>query len=352
MRPSGTAGSSPTGPTQVAEFGNGTTNNIANPPTVAINATVDGNYTLGGIVFDNNQGTTYNLSYGGSNTGLTLDNSGSGATVTVATGAGNPTIHTNLTLADNATFNVAAGSNLTLTNGGAGVGLGETGGSRSLTKTGAGTLTIDEVASNSGGTIVSNGTLTVTATGNLGATGPLEVDGLAGNAAVVNLDNSQSVVGLKGTMSGGGTARVNVASGTTLIVNQPTGTPAFEGTLALGTPGSGAALVKTGSGTLEVDGGLALGNGSSVGDRLGLAQGQRQFRHAERRERCDGDGAAAPRRSSWPAPCRPWARRPQPTGWPSKTTARPRPASSSPAALSKSAASTARATCRSMPAPA
>ena len=248
----------PNSPGQTATFGNGTTTSITNPPTPTINVAIDGNYTVGSIVFDNSQGTTYNLGHGGAGTGLTLNNNGSGATVSVAAGAGDPIIYANLTLADNATFDVAAGSNLTLSLGGPGVVLNETGGPRSLTKTGAGTLTVDRTSSYTGDTTVSNGTLTVTETGSIGSTGALEIDGNGGNASVVNINANQSVGGLKGTVSGG-SAGLNVNGGT-LTVNQAANTT-FAGGVAVA---NSATFAKAGGGVLALSGSLALADGSAL----------------------------------------------------------------------------------------
>ena len=247
----------PNAPTQIATFGNGTTNSIANPPTATANVTIDGSYTLGGITFNNNQGTTYSLNQGGNGTGLKLDNNGNGATVTVATGAGNPTIAANLTLADDTSFDIASGSNLTLSVGGAGVVLGETGGSRSLIKSGPGTLTVSRPSSYTGSTTVNAGTLTTTSGGTLGA-GPLIVNG-NGVASVVNIGSSQSLSSLSGTVANSGSARVNVNSGTTTI-NQSSGTT-FPGTVAVA---GGAMLSKTNGGSLEIDGGLDFADSSAV----------------------------------------------------------------------------------------
>jgi fibronectin-binding autotransporter adhesin len=248
---------------QTATYGNGTTNNISNPPTAAANVTVDGNYTIGALTFSNSQATTYNLSYGGPATGLTLNNGGNGATVTVSNSNNNPTIYTNVTLADDTIFDIAANSSLTLTLGGPGVELSESGGSRALTKTGAGTLIIDRPGSYSGPSTINAGTLTTTATGTIGS-GRLVVNG-NGVASVVNLNNSQTVSSLEGAVSAGGSASLNVAAGAILSVNEPTDSVSYAGTLALeagGSPGAGGILTKAGSGAEILTGAPLLGNNS------------------------------------------------------------------------------------------
>ena len=164
-----------------------------------------------------------------------------------------------LTLADNATFNIAAGSSLAISAGG----IGESGGSHSLTKTGAGLLTIGAAGSYSGGTTVANGTLTLTSSGTIGA-GPLEVDGQGGNTSLVDLQNSQAVAGLSGTVSGGGSARVNVAAGTSLTVNPASGSSTYGGKLDLVTGAPGGKLIKSGAGTQVLTAAPILESGSSL----------------------------------------------------------------------------------------
>ena len=96
-------GTYPNGPGQIATFGLGTQANVS----------VSASYTVGELLF-NNSTTGYDLTGGN----LTLDNSGSGALVSVATSTQMPTILTSLTLADSShstTFNVASGSSLDIT---------------------------------------------------------------------------------------------------------------------------------------------------------------------------------------------------------------------------------------------
>ena len=95
----------PDGAGLTATFGNGSTNAV-NVPNVTV--TVDGANTVGTLAFTNTNGTSYIVGNDGvAGHGLTLNNNGSGATVSVT--AGNPSIFSNLTLADSATFNIAAG---------------------------------------------------------------------------------------------------------------------------------------------------------------------------------------------------------------------------------------------------
>jgi autotransporter-associated beta strand protein len=243
----------PSGAGLTATFGNGSSNSV-NLPNVTV--TVDGANTVGTLAFSNTNGTNYILGNDGvAGHGLTLDNNGSGANVNVT--VGNQSIFSNLTLADAATFSIASGSSLLVSLGS----IGQSGGSRSLTKIGGGTLTIDTPSSYTGTTTVAAGTLQTTATGMIGA-GPLIVSSAGGINSTLSLNNDQTVGSLTGTVAGGGTARVNVAGGTTLTVAQ-SGNTSFAGTIALS--GAAAALAKSGSGILELDGAPTLGGGSAIG---------------------------------------------------------------------------------------
>ena len=117
----------------------------------------------------------------------------------------------------------------------------------------------------SGGTIVTNGTLTAAADNGLG-TGSLEVDTAGGNVSVANVQGNQTITALSGTLTDAGSARVNVSAGKTLTVNQASNTT-FAGNVALAggaMPGSGAVLSQTGGGTLTLSGVPTLGNNSSL----------------------------------------------------------------------------------------
>ena len=242
----------PDGAGLTATLGNGSTNAV-NLPNVTV--TVDGANTAGTLVFSNTNGTDYILGNDGvAGHGLTLNNNGSGATVNVT--AGNPSIFSNLTLADSATFNIASGSSLVVSLGS----IGESGGSRNLSKIGGGTLTIDTPSSYTGTTTVVAGTLQTTPTGTIGA-GPLVVGSAGGVNSTLSLNNDQTVASLAGTVAGGGTARVNVAGGTTFTVAQ-SGSTTFAGTIALSGPS--AVLAKSGSGTLELDGAPTFSGGSAL----------------------------------------------------------------------------------------
>jgi autotransporter-associated beta strand protein len=139
---------------------------ISQPRTV----TIDQPTTWGNVVLDSSLG--YTLS--GSNT-LTLDNSGSGAAITLT--GGQHAITAPLVLADNLMVQSGgSGSPWTLALGGSN-GITETGSSRSLTMNGpGGILILSGVNTFSGGTTVAAGTLVVTSSTALPNDSSLTVD--------------------------------------------------------------------------------------------------------------------------------------------------------------------------------
>jgi autotransporter-associated beta strand protein len=235
----------------VATFGNGTTNTV-NVPNVTV--TVNAAERVGTLNFNNTNGTSFTLGNDGvAGHSLTLDNNGAGATINSLTG--NNWIFPNLVLADSATFNVAAGSSVLVSLGN----ISESGASRGITKTGAGTLTIDTTSAYTGTTSVTAGTLVTTPTGTI-STGPLVVSAANAVSSVVSLNNDQTVSSLSGTVAGSGVAAVSVAGGTTLTVAQATDTT-FDGKISLA---GGGTFVKSSNGRLETKGAPTLGNGSVI----------------------------------------------------------------------------------------
>ncbi len=238
-------------------FGNGLLNQV-NAQTVIVN--IDAPYVVGSIAFTNSLGTSYILANAGGS--ITLDNKGAGALVSVAPGVtALQQIQANIILADNVTFDIAPASSLSITGGG----ISETGGSRSITLTYGGLLTLGTANSFTGGATVNNGTLRTTADGALGS-GPLAINADDRVVSVVNLGGNETVGGLSGTLTGTGTARVNIAASKTLTVNQ-SADAVFAGNVALaagGTPRSGGTLTQSGPNTLEIAGAPSLGNNSNV----------------------------------------------------------------------------------------
>ncbi len=239
-------GTFPNGAGQIATFGTGTEAVV----------TLSAGYTVGQLAF-NNSSTAYNLSGGG----LTLDNSGSGAIVSVAGGTLSPSISTPLTLADSSrstTFTIATGSSLDMS-GPIGESVSLTG--QQVVLTGGGTLFMENINTYTGGTTVTNGTLTLVNQGAPG-TGSLTFNPSSGNTAVVNVDHTVALNNLSETPGSTGTAQLNIATSKTLTLNQ-TASANFAGNVSLGT--SSSLIVQQNSGnTLTLTGTPTLGNNSSV----------------------------------------------------------------------------------------
>lgn len=140
-------------------------------------------------------------------------------------------------------------------------------GNTSVTLGGIGAVTLNNVNTYTGGTVVNAGTLNVSSGATLGAaTGSLAVNNLntgIGTDVNVNFSSSQTVGSLAGfiaTPSGGtNTAKLNLlGAGSTLTVNQTTNT-VFDGAIT----GAGG-LLKTGNGTLSLKGSSTYTGGTVV----------------------------------------------------------------------------------------
>jgi autotransporter-associated beta strand protein len=194
---------------------------------------------------------------------------------------GNATLGGSANLTFSGTVTLTGNRTLTVSNKGlttfAGA-VGETGGIRSLTKSGPGTLVLAVANSYSGGTTLSNGTLALGDGGALG-TGTLTVTAgtLQTNGRAVSLANP---VTLGGNVGAGGSANLTFTGPVTLTGNRTlsvsnTGVTTFAGTVAQS--GGTWSLTKTGAGTLvlsgaesyagttAVNGGTLLVNGSVPG---------------------------------------------------------------------------------------
>jgi autotransporter-associated beta strand protein len=245
-----------------AIFGNGVSNTVN--ATLSATIVIDGAEVAGSLAFSNTNGTGYILGNDGvSGHGIILNNNGTGAAINVSANAPQA-IAANLTLADNVAFNINSGSSLSVTGN-----LNESGGSRSLTFTGPGTLTLGGANSFSGGTTINTGTLNAAATGALG-TGPVTINSGTLNAttagalsssckvtinavgvnSALNLLGSQTVDSLTTSSTGTAAAVVAVPSGSTLLFTE-----------ALTTTGKFNA---PGFGRTEIDGAPTLNSNSAI----------------------------------------------------------------------------------------
>ncbi|HEV2969144.1 MAG TPA: autotransporter-associated beta strand repeat-containing protein [Pirellulales bacterium] len=158
------------------------------------------------------------------------------------------------TLAGDVAFNVA--------NNGAGTGtltlgaVSDGGSDSSITKTGAGTLTLSGTNSLGGATTVMGGTLNTAGSGTIG-TGALTISTISGAVSAVNLGNSQTVSSLSGTLSGS-VPTLGVAAGVMLTDSQSSGNTLFPGLLI-----NSGAFIKSGNSSLELNGAPTL-NANSV----------------------------------------------------------------------------------------
>ncbi len=235
----------------------GLTNNITAARTVTIDTT---SRTVGALnIGDSNNTHAFTLGASGG-AGLTFNNGGSGVALTEF-GTIQDTVSTPVTLADNLTANV--GGQLSISGP-----ISESGGSRSLTKSGLGYLTLGGNNTYTGDTTVT-GRLTVAANNALGTTDGATIVSTGGQ---VRINNGVTVSGERLTLSGTGESTtegaLRIASGTatwggtvTLAANS-TVLAGGGNVLKIG-PGSGTAinlqgntLDYTGAGGHEVLGGV------------------------------------------------------------------------------------------------
>ena len=235
----------------------GLTNNITAARTVTIDTT---SRTVGALnIGDSNNTHAFTLAASGG-AGLTFNNGGSGVALTEF-GTIQDTVSTPVTLADNLTANV--GGQLSISGP-----ISESGGSRSLTKSGLGYLTLGGNNTYTGDTTVT-GRLTVAANNALGTSDGATIVSTGGQ---VRLNNGVTVSGERLTLSGTGESTsegaLRIASGTatwggtvTLAANS-TVLSGGGNVLKIG-PGSGTAinlqgntLDYTGAGGHEVLGGV------------------------------------------------------------------------------------------------
>jgi fibronectin-binding autotransporter adhesin len=249
----------PEGPGLTATFGNGVSSSVGSAPVLTV--LVDVPAVAGSLVFSNTNGTGYILGNDlVAGHGITLNNGGMGAAVTVMPGVtAQQQIQANLTLAEDTTFNIAPSASLLIT-------VGSIGGTGNLSLSGGGSLTIDTPSSYNGNTTVDNGTLATTATGTI-SNGALTINAADSIHSAVNLGNNQTISALSGTTgANGATTRISVAAGTALAVNQSSNS-IFQGVVDLASSGlahGGGTLSKSAAGTLEIQRAPALRDNGNI----------------------------------------------------------------------------------------
>jgi len=223
--------------------------------------TVNGAFTIGNMAFDDADAyTVADSGFGGD--GLTLNN-GSAAAINVSLGS--HTLSAPLTLASDLQLAAAAGTGLTISGA-----ISESGGSRAVTNSGAGSMTFAGGAANSysGLTTVSAGTLSLNKTAGVNAIGSGGVDIRSGAALTLLAANQiadTAVVIANGSFGLGafaetigalsGSGAVTTSAGGTLTVGASNNLHSeFDGVI------SGAGTIsKAGSGTLTLDGANTFG---------------------------------------------------------------------------------------------
>lgn len=220
--------------------------------------TLDGSKNVGALSFTTSSG--FSIAAG---TGGTLNLYSGNITDSANGSVGARLISAGITLGDpsairayTGTWNLSMKSDVTVSGN-----IGEAGGSRGLTVTGGGTLTLSGTNSFSGGLTISSGTVNVTSNSNLGgASGGLT---LGGGTLQVN-DN---VTGSRGIAFNSSLGGIYVATGKTFeqsgaISGNGTLTTSYLGTVILSGSGSNGTGSTTVSGVLSLRGTVALGSGN------------------------------------------------------------------------------------------
>jgi autotransporter-associated beta strand protein len=177
--------------------------------------TLDGNRTLSSLTFNNTLGGSYTINPGVSipSSKLILANTGS-STATITVSAGNHSIAVPLEMDSNVSIIEATGSGLNILGQ-----ISDSGGSKTLTKTGSGTLTLSGSNTYTGATQISGGVLALTSTGQILANSAIST----ADAATFQINSGSHTVG---TISGSGA--------TNLIAGNLTANAITQGTLTIG----------------------------------------------------------------------------------------------------------------------
>ncbi len=194
---------------------------------------------------------------------LTLNGSGVGA-VGALTGTGAGAIANGpVTLASDTTLGAGAGATLTV--GGV---VSESGGVRTLTKTGAGTLTLSGANTYTGGTTVNAGTLVLAGGSAIADTGAVNLSTAGANLTLNASETIGSVAGVTGTTVtlGANTLTTGGNNGTTTFAGVVSGTGGLAkqgtGTLTLGGANLHTGLTTVSAGTLAYGVSNALASGA------------------------------------------------------------------------------------------
>lgn len=267
-----------------SEAGNWTAENGTMPPrnardtailgdTAALRTvTLDANESVGALTFNN--ANSFVIANGGSM--LTLDKAGLGAEVTVAAGTANQ-IQSSVSLNDNADVSITNGAALSIT----GV-IGNTGGSKTLSVSGNGTLALSgansygPAAGSLGTTLSGGGVVQMGHASALGAGDVSVVDTFTLQAGAVNLDvtnnvgiaadgvltvdNASYAMTLRGLLSGLGSLR-KIGSGTLSLISANAymgGTVIGAGAVSLSTTSAGNTGLGLGAVTITNNARLAL----------------------------------------------------------------------------------------------
>lgn len=128
----------------------------------------------------------------------------------------------------------------------------QTGGTRSINKTGDGTLKLSGSNTFTGGLSIAGGIVQLGSTGALNSTTPNVVSFANSSTGTLRLNgNNVTVGGLSTGTPAGGIVENNAATNATLTVNRSTGTDVFAGTIRDGSTGT-LGLTKTGGSTLTL----------------------------------------------------------------------------------------------------
>jgi autotransporter-associated beta strand protein len=197
----------------------------------ALGATAAGTIVAAGATLEIEDATGFTVT----GEALTLNGTGAGGNGALRNVNGDNVWTAPITLASNSTIQVDAGS---FTPGA----IGETGGPRSLTKTGDGTLIFSAAQTYTGATEIQLGTLQLTAAERISNSSAVIVL----SAASFDMNGFSETVG---SLAGGGDVDFGTVAGTVLTVGGDNSSTEFSGSLS----GTGS-LVKSGSGTLTLSG--------------------------------------------------------------------------------------------------